>query len=296
MSESAFQSLVAPARHRPQLWRLVLGLILAGAIYVGFISALIACVALLYPDLEAIARLQSIAQGDSPAAALILLASFAGMGLGAMAATRLLHRRPATSLFGPGRRVLRDFVNAVAVVALVYAVYVVVWARFFESQPAVPLDAWLRLLPLALLGVLIQTGAEELLFRGYLMQQLAARFRNPLIWMFVPVIAFGAVHYDPGNGGDNTWFLVGAATVFGLLAADLTMVSGSIGAAWGFHFANNSFALLILATQGTITGLALELTPYHVADAATARPLIAADIGVMALGWLLVRWRVGRRR
>jgi uncharacterized protein len=48
---------------------------------------------------------------------------------------------------------------------------------------------------------------------------------------------------------------VGAAATFGLIAADLTARTGSIGAAWGFHFANNTMAITILATDGTITGL-----------------------------------------
>ncbi len=52
---------------------------------------------------------------------------------------------------------------------------------------------------------LIQTGAEELVFRGYLQQQLAARFASPLIWMVLPALIFGAVHYDPATAGPNVW-------------------------------------------------------------------------------------------
>jgi DNA-directed RNA polymerase subunit RPC12/RpoP len=39
-------------------------------------------------------------------------------------------------------------------------------------------------------GVLIQTGAEEVLFRGYLQQQLAARFASPIAWMVLPSAIF----------------------------------------------------------------------------------------------------------
>ena len=40
-----------------------------------------------------------------------------------------------------------------------------------------PLAAWAAWLPLVLPALLVQTAAEEIAFRGYLMQGLAARFR-----------------------------------------------------------------------------------------------------------------------
>jgi membrane protease YdiL (CAAX protease family) len=69
-------------------------------------------------------------------------------------------------------------------------------------------------LPLALVGVLIQTGAEEVLFRGYMQQQLAARFSSPILWMVLPSAIFAALHYQPEIMGDNTWLMMGAVFVF----------------------------------------------------------------------------------
>jgi membrane protease YdiL (CAAX protease family) len=149
------------------------------------------------------------------------------------------------------------------------------------------------LLPLALLGVAVQTGAEELVFRGYLQQQLAARFRSPLIWMLVPSLAFGAAHYDPATSGGNLWLIVLATGAFGLAAADLTARSGSLGAAWGFHFANNVAALLVIAVKGTIPGLALFTTPYDATDP-VMRGLVVIDIVTLAVAWLLVRRALSR--
>jgi membrane protease YdiL (CAAX protease family) len=117
-----------------------------------------------------------------------------------------------------------------------------------------------------LVGVLIQTGAEEVLFRGYLQQQLAARFSSPMIWMVLPSALFAALHYQPEVMGDNTWLMMGAVFVFALLAADLTAVTGTIGAAWAMHFVNNALAILVMATDGPLSGLALYIAPISPAS------------------------------
>jgi membrane protease YdiL (CAAX protease family) len=185
-------------------------------------------------------------------------------------------------------------VAAAALVGAFYAVTVGAWSLVFDAEPGLPLRAWLALLPLTLLGILVQTGAEELVFRGYLLQQLAARFRSPLAWMVLPSILFGLVHYVPGMPGSTALILVLGATLFGLFAADLTAATGSIGAAWGFHFANNVLALAVLATDGTITGLALYLTPYTADAEGAARLALLADYALLTAAWALCRLALRR--
>jgi hypothetical protein len=130
-------------------------------------------------------------------------------------------------------------------------------------------------LPLALVGVLIQTGAEEVLFRGYMQQQLAARFSSPLMWMILPSAIFAALHYQPEIMGDNTWLMMAAVFVFAVLAADLTAVTGNIGAAWGMHFVNNALAILVVATDGPLSGLALFMAPISPAAAGCQAPVLS---------------------
>jgi uncharacterized protein len=132
------------------------------------------------------------------------------------------------------------------------------------------------------------------LFRGYMQTQLAARFRSPIVWLLLPSLLFGIVHSDPATAGDNVWMVVGSAAVFGLIAADLTARTGSIGAAWGFHFANNVVAIAILATGGTITGLALWVTPYTLAEYEATLAAVLLDVGMLVVAWWLVRRAVAR--
>jgi len=185
-------------------------------------------------------------------------------------------------------------VLAVAVAGAIYGVTVGGWFVIFDATPGLDLSVWLAFLPLTLAGLLLQTGAEELVFRGYLQQQLAARFRSPVMWMILPAVIFGLVHYDPLTAGDNLWLIIASVTLFALVAADLTVVTGSLGAAWGFHFVNNFFAVGFIAVEGTLPGLALFVTPYAADDTGILRLLILADLATMAIAWAVLR-RILRR-
>jgi membrane protease YdiL (CAAX protease family) len=291
----AFDRFVAPARKRPQLWRLVAGLVLAIAIYVLWTVAVIVGAWFLFGrDTDPLIWAQALVEADSPEGTLVLLATFLGMALGPMAAARLLHGRRPGTLFGPRVRTLRDFVLAAGIVFAVLGSALVLWAVEYDAVVNLPLSIWAMVLPLTLLGLLVQTGAEEVLFRGYMQSQLAARFRSPLVWLVVPSLLFGIVHFDAVTAGDNVWMVVGSASVFGLIAADLTARTGSIGAAWGFHFANNVMAIAIISTDGTITGLARWVTPYTLAEYDASAPAILMDVAMLVVAWWLVRRAVAR--
>lgn len=281
---------VAPARAYPQIWRLLVGLVVAVIVYIVVVFAVFLIGWVVSGDGgDSLTWAQRQLNPDDPDALLLLLATFTGMALGAMAAARVMHKRGAGTLFGRGARVLYDFVVAAAIVGAILGGSVVIWSFSYDAVPGLPPMVWLGLLPLALLGLLIQTGAEELLFRGYLQQQLAARFASPLVWLILPSIAFGLVHYDAQSAGSSVWIVVGAAALFGLIAADLTAHTGSIGAAWGFHFANNTLAVLVISTQGSLTGLALYTTPYSVSDTDTLSTLVLFDLAMMGTAWFVIR-------
>ena len=149
----------------------------------------------------------------------------------------------------------------------------------------------LLLLPLALLAVLIQTSAEEILFRGYLQQQLAARFRSPVIWMVAPALLFGVLHYRPDAGANGGLIMLWAAG-FALAAADLTARAGTLGPAIGLHFMSNASALL--SAEGTLSGLALFRLQIDMADPVALRPYLLIDATMILIGWLAARLAIRR--
>ena len=280
-----FEAFVAPARARPELWRLVVGVCLLVAVNFAVSAALFfGLVRVLGPG---VAQPQTL--GQSPGMMLLLLFSFIGLGLGTWAAARLLHGRGFLTLIGHGPTALRHFLAGAGLIAVLYGVGLALggWSLGLERNLAPGL--WLLLLPLALAGIVLQTGAEELALRGYVQTQLAARFASPLVWMVLPSVAFGLLHYDPATMGGNAWLVVGVTGLFGLMAADLTARSGTLGLAWGLHFANNLFALLVVAPQGPLSGLALFTAPFAADDTGTMRGLLVLDVAFLGLVWALCR-------
>ncbi len=134
----------------------------------------------------------------------------------------------------------------------------------------------------------MQTLAEELVFRGFLMQQLAARLpRWPLVWFGLPPLLFAAAHYAPGMGLMSP-LAMGYALAFGIVAADLTRRSGNLGTAWGLHLANNAFAILVFSSQSELSGLALWHAPYPVEQLYEAPWLALLDLAPLALAWAVL--------
>lgn len=197
MTSERFDRFISPARARPALWRLILGMVLGVAIYAGSLFGVLMLARHFVGAEVAIEALQADEGAARPVPTLILLFTFAGMALGCIVAVAVLHRRGPRSLVGPLRPALRDFALAVGVVVAIYLAGIALWAQFYDAEPNLSPRRWLAFLPLTLLALLIQTGAEELVFRGYLMQQLAVRFRSALLWFWLPALTFGAIHYDP---------------------------------------------------------------------------------------------------
>ena len=293
MATHELQTYAAPVAGRAALWRFFLGTILVVIVWIAVTAGVVWAAWTTAPGSAPFAVwIRGMAPPETPRMALTALATFAGMWAGVWVAAGLLQRRGLRSVLGPRRRVVRDFAVAAGIYGGVVAATIAVWAVFWDAVPNLDPATWAALLPLAILLVLLQTGAEELVFRGWFLQSLAARFRSPIVWGALPALLFGVLHMDPATFGGSVWAVVGAAAIFGLFAADLTARTGSLGAAWGFHFANNIAALVFVANAGGITGLALFQTPYRLSEVDGAGWAILADVAIVALGWVLIRRRL----
>jgi uncharacterized protein len=290
-----FARFTAPARPRPELWRLALGLGVIAACYFGWVAAMGGIFWLLAGPARIEAGLRGFGAGAEPWAVIGLLFTFLGPWFGVWASVRLLHGRGLGSVIGRAPLVLRDFAAGVGVTAVVAVAGLALLPFAPPLEPAASPAVWLAFLPLALLGLLIQTGAEELVFRGYMLQQLAARFASRLPWLVLPAALFGLLHYAPGAGTVSPWLVVAVTGVFGLIAADLTARSGTIGLAWGLHFANNFLAILVVSAMSGLDGLALFRVADTGAGALALDALLLADMALMGLVWALARLWLRRR-
>lgn len=281
---------IAAARTRAQLWRLVPAALVIIFFYLAPIVGVSTYLALTLGSDLAQALQARVVAGAFPGTMLIVLYSFSGLALGTMAAVRLVHRRGAGTLFGPSpRATARNFLAVLLPLAALNLLAAALALGDSALKPGLSFIDFLGYLPFALPGILIQTGAEELLFRGYLQQQFAARFRSPLIWMGIPSALFAAGHYLPEGYGDNALAIVLWAFLFGCLAADLTARTGNIGAALALHATNNASAMLIIGLDGNLDGLALWTADIDMTASGAFSLLLAADFLMLLSAWLLAR-------
>jgi len=114
----------------------------------------------------------------------------------------------------------------------------------FQVQPAF----WWFLLVIIFTSP-IQAAAEELFFRGYLMQALGSLVRQPWFGVIVSSVVFALLH------GTQNLPLFFARLAFGLLAAILVWRTGGLEAAIAAHIVNNVFAYVIASLTSSIATL-----------------------------------------
>lgn len=157
--------------------------------------------------------------------------------------------------------------------------YIAATQEVTEVAPAeTPFSLNTALISLALILILVpfQAAAEELMFRGALMQILGAWFKSPIIPIVLPAVLFAVSHlYDP-------WALVQVG-LLGLVAGWLTWRTGGLEAAISLHVVNNLVVFMLLLTG--VTG-----------DTAQAQETGADPIGVLIQGasFVLYAWLVLR--
>lgn len=284
---SALTAYCAPARPRSEIWRLLVGLVGIVVLYLGLNWLALAYVLSHLPPFRAASVLQTLAAGSSPEGLMMLLATFVPMAAAVIFVTRALHGRAGGTLFGA-----QAWTNARRVAAPLIALAVLLLPLALLNPDvgnAGTLAQSLRWMPLALPLLAIQIGAEELVFRGYMLQQLAARTTNPILWMVVPSALFGALHYSTADFGANAIWPALWAFAFGCLAADLTARTGNLGAALGLHFATNFSAMFLVGLYGQLDGLALYTVVINTRDTAMLAPYMAIDAIAMLVSWLLAR-------
>ena len=290
MSQAAFEAYIAPARARPGFLRLLGGLVL---ILVGWLigTALVMAGAVgldvwrgVAPD-RAVDLLGERFLSDDPATIALMLATFIGIWPSVWLVVRWLHGRSFGTLFSPERRLRWGEFGAGLGLALLLWVVGIVVALVLVGPPGrseVPFGLWAAwLVPLALL-VFVQASGEELIFRGYLLQQLAARWRPALVWGFLPAFLFGLAHFDGSREPALNFFYVSTTLVFGLIAALLVWRTGGLAAAMGLHTGNNFGAICLTGLEGVASGSQL-----WVYEGVAKEPLIVVDL---VLATLLLIW------
>ena len=95
----------------------------------------------------------------------------------------------------------------------------------------------------------IQTGVEEVIFRGYLLQGLSQIFKNGIIPIIITSFLFGLAHMtNPEVREYGFGIMLSYYVGFALFMGILTLLDEGLELAFGIHFANNIISS-ILVTQ-----------------------------------------------
>lgn len=287
---TSFEKFIAPAKEKPEFWRIfaVLGIWLA--IYIlstgvmGFVSS----------DLG---RAAQSGRFDNPESVIGLLVTFIPWVIGLLFAVFVIHRRGLLSLIGqPLARVGKHLLLSMVIFGGI--VFIAQWLSWpgANAQESLASDQWRKFLPLGVALVFIQITAEELLFRGYLLQQLAARFKSRWVFIFLPSALFGLLHYSSENGPLVGALIVLATGLSGIILSEITYRTGTLGWALGIHFTNNLQAMFWISYQEELSGLARYVVPDAFSDFDNAIAILAPQLAIMLVFYAIYFFVMERRQ
>jgi uncharacterized protein len=138
----------------------------------------------------------------------------------------------------------------------------------------------------------IQTGFEEVFFRGYLMQALALLFKNGIVPLIITSLLFGLAHMDnPEVEKYGAQIMLPYYFGFALFMGTLTLLDEGLELALGIHLANNLITSIILSSPDSV------IQTYSIFETKSGDPyaeimlwLIMAAIA-FSVFWFKYRWK-----
>jgi len=176
----------------------------------------------------------------------LMLASWAFVA-GIFLAVRFIHQRRFLSLVTPSRSLdWRRLFQGFSVWFGLVALFALLEAFLYPGRYVLTLNlrTYIPFIFLALILIPIQTSAEELFFRAYLLQGFGLRNRNIWTLSFLSGFIFMLPHLLNPEAKLN-YLLMGLSYFsIGALLAYITLRDGSLELALGVHAANNLFTVL----------------------------------------------------
>ena len=275
----------APALERAELWRLLAVLALT-LLLSDLLQAMISALAhwAKGPIFGTVALI-NLQQGLTPSGVTwALLLAVPGIALFDAALRAVMHRGVGT-LFGRPARLAGDFAAAFLPLAALGLATLPILSGAEGVAPGIAPGRLLTWLPVALPGLIAAAAASEMIYRGFLLQQLAARWQESWIWMGLPAAVFALTHVS-GQAGALAPLSLAWGLAFGIAAADLTARTGSLGAAIGLQAGLQLQGIFLMGLKGPMTGLALYTLDPH---GLSLLPWMLADFLMLLAGWLATR-------
>jgi uncharacterized protein len=254
-------------------WRYVLGLMIilfAWTVAANFASAIVALALGGKEGVAAFSRLDFAAFGPV-GGFVVVMAGFPVCLAGILIAVSLIHQRHPRTLVTARekiswRRVGHGFVAGFVPWVLLGGLgqYLLYPDSFsFNSD----LKTFALFVPIALVLTAIQTTAEELFFRGYIVQGASLIWSNRLFLAIVSAVIFTLPHATNPESQEGGWIgmFLGLFVGTGLLFAIVSLIDGTTELAIGAHFANNIAYILLFNWSGSFFAAPalFSISEYH---------------------------------
>ncbi|MBM6405712.1 CPBP family intramembrane metalloprotease [Phycicoccus sp. CSK15P-2] len=268
-------------RHR--WWRPVLWLLLVVVLYV-LVNTWLGVVVLL-AGVDPATLLESV---DSPSSLLVLNGLLIVLIPVTLVASGVAHwRSPWRVLSVAGRLRWGWLARCLLLVTPLWALYLAGSWVVFDQEVLPRTSDWVWLVVVALLTTPLQSAAEELFFRGGLVQAVGSWFRRPVLALVVTTVvstaAFAAAH-----GSADPWILTELASL-GVLGCYLAWRTGGLEAAIALHVVNN----VLITVSGAVLG---GLGDSYIDTTTTGSPLSALMSWVVTVVAVVVILWHGRRK
>jgi len=185
---------------------------------------------------------------------LLMLASLFFM-VGIFLAVRFIHRRPFRTLITPARSIAWGrFFQGFGVWFVLSTLMSLVEALLYPGRYGwtLNLQRYIPFIFLALVLLPIQTSAEELFFRGYILQGVGLRLRNVWILSAISGFLFMVPHFLNPEARLNYPLMGLYYFSIGAVMAYISLRDGRLELALGLHAANNLFSALFVNYTVTV--------------------------------------------
>jgi membrane protease YdiL (CAAX protease family) len=233
--------------------------------------------------------------GRTPLSLLFVLFSFVPIWIGVWIAMKFIHDVPMKELFGSFGKLdlqllLKGFlvmlVLGISIETILQFIPVVSGFIYYEPNKVLILSDWVKWFLPVMLFIFVQSAAEELVFRGYLLQTIWSKSASYLYAVICPSLIFGLLHFDPQSYGANAWLYCFNTFVVGCLLCLVTLHTGNIALAFGLHWGGNTVSLLFFGIYGNLDGMALWLTLLDPKSGAMGIALIVSTTFMIVIYFL----------
>jgi membrane protease YdiL (CAAX protease family) len=240
-------------------WRYLLGypFILFTWLMVGSIPVFIMAGIVMFDNNPATNLLSTGFVGINPVLNFIVnMLTFIPFILATILTVIVLHRRHARTLVTPGERInWKRLFTGFGVWAIISAGVALVEAlthpgRYqFTPHP----ESYLPFAIASIILVPIQTSSEELFFRGYLIQNIGLKIKQPLVLSFISGLIFTLPHLANPEVAENALLVPLFYFFFGAFATFVSLRDNGLELPLGMHAGNNLFTALFV--NATVTAL-----------------------------------------